>query len=132
MDCSHTIFNQQAFVHFQKNPNAHFKQNGKRVVEAMRWAEHQRKQLLEENVYSHERVLAWSTVFSDQVHSPTYFIQDAQEVFSALYSLFTAFTEVQAHKLVRNAGDGEGVEAWRKMSQEFGPITNMRRQTVLS
>ena len=112
--------------------NAHFRQNGKRVVEAMRWAGHQRKQLLEENLYSDERVLAWSSVFSDEDHSPTYFIKDASEVFSALYTLLTAFTEDQAHKLVRNAGDGEGLEAWRKLSQEFDPITNMRRQTILS
>ena len=53
-------------------------------------------------------------------------------MFSALYTLLTAFTEDQAHKLVRNAGDGEGLEAWRKLSQEFDPITNMRRQTILS
>ena len=51
--------------------NAHFKQNGKRVVDAMRWAEQQKKQLLEENLYSDERVLAWSSVFSDQHQSPT-------------------------------------------------------------
>ena len=44
--------------------NAHFKQNGKRAVEAMRWAEQQRKQLLEENLYSDERVLAWSSVYT--------------------------------------------------------------------
>ena len=111
--------------------NAHFKRNGKRVVEAMRWAEQQRKQLLEENLYSDERVLAWSAVFSDERNSPTYFIQDASETFSALYTLLTAFTEDQAHKLVRNAGDGEGLEAWRKLSQEFDPITNMIRQNML-
>ena len=55
--------------------NAYFKQNGKRVVEAMRWAEQQRKQLFEENLYSDERVLAWSSIFGDEVHSPTYFIK---------------------------------------------------------
>ena len=112
--------------------NAHFRQNGKRVVEAMRWAGHQRKQLLEENLYSDERVLAGSSVFSDEDHSPTYFIKDASEVFSALYTLLTAFTEDQAHKLVGDAGDGEELEAWRKLSQELAPITNMRRQTILS
>ena len=56
-------------------------------------------------------------MFSDAHQSPTYFIQDAPEVFSGLYSLLTAFAEDQAHKLVRNAGDGEGLEAWRKLSQ---------------
>ena len=65
------------------------------------------KTIFEENLYSDERVLAWSSVFSDEHQSPTYFIQDAQEVFSGLYSLLTAFTEDQAHKLLRNAGDGE-------------------------
>ena len=97
--------------------NAHIRKKGKKVVEAMRWAEQQRKQLLEENLYSDERVLAWSSIFSDQHQSPTYFIQDASEVFSALYTLLTSFTEDQAHKLVRNAGGGEGLEAWRKFSQ---------------
>ena len=47
-------------------------------------------------------------------------------------SLLTAVTEDQAHKLVRNAGDGEGLEAWRKLNQESDPITNMRRQNILS
>ena len=73
--------------------NAYFKQNGKRAVEAMIWAEQQREQLFEENLYSDERILAWSNVFSDAHQSPTYFIQDAQEVFSGLNSLLTAFTE---------------------------------------
>lgn len=112
--------------------NAHFKQNGKGVVEAMCWAEQQRKQLLMDNLYSDEGVLAWSSVFRNRIHSPTYFIQDAQEVFSTLYALLKAFTEDQAHKLVRNSGDGDGLEARRKLSQEFDPVTNTRRQTVLS
>ena len=46
--------------------------------------------------------------------------------------MLTAFTEDQAHKLVRNAGDSEALEAWRKLSLEFDPISNMRRQTILS
>ena len=57
--------------------NAHFRQNGKRVVEAMRWAEQQRKPLCEENLFSDERVLAWGTMFSDETHSPAYLIKDA-------------------------------------------------------
>ena len=83
----------------------------------MRGAEQQRKQILEENLYSDERVLAWNTVFSDEFDSPTYFIPDGSDVFGALFTLLTAFTEDQAHKLVRNAGDGEGMEAWRKLSR---------------
>ena len=94
----------------------------------MRWAEQQRKQLAEENLFSDERVLAWGTVFSDETHSPTYFIKDASEVFSAHYTLLTAFTEDQAHKVVREAGDGEGLEAWRELSRECGPIIPVRRQ----
>ena len=70
-------------------------------------------------MYSDERVLAWSPVFSDEFDSPAYFIPDASDVLSALYTLLTAFTEDQAHKLVRNAGDGEGLEAWRTQAKNF-------------
>ena len=79
----------------------------------MRWAEQQHKQILEANLYSDARVLVWNEVFSDRAHSPAYFKDNAPEVFSALYTLLTAFTEDQPHKMVRNAGDGEGLEAWR-------------------
>lgn len=112
--------------------NAHLKQNGERVVEATLLAEQQRKQLSEENLYADGRLLCWSSVFSDRVHSPTYFIDNVLEVFSALYVLLNTFTDDQAHTPVRNAGDGEGLEAWRKLGQEFDPIINMRRQTILS
>ena len=91
--------------------NADFKGNGKKVLEAMRWAELQRKQVLEESFYGDERLVSWSDQFGNTV------IQNAAEVFSALYTLLTAFTEDQAHKLVRNAGDREGLEAWRKLAQ---------------
>lgn len=46
--------------------------------------------------------------------------------------LSAGFKEDQAHKLVRNAGDREGLEAWSKLSNESDPITNTRRQTILA
>merc|ERR1712024_244842 len=78
------------------------------------------------------RVIGWSEEFSQENRKPESYIPNARDIFAALYTLLTAFSEDQAHKLVRNAGDGEGLEAWRKLSQEFDPITNMRRQTILS
>ena len=107
----------RVFIHV----NAHFKKHGKKVVEAMRRAEQQWRQIWEENLYSDERVLSWSSVFSDRVHSPTYFIQDARELFSALYTVLTSFTKDQAHKLARHAGDSEGLEEW--LTEETLPRT---------
>ena len=64
---------------------AHFKQQGKRVVEAMRWAETQRKQIEYENTMMDSRVIGWSYEFSEEIQTPDRFIQHAQEGFAALF-----------------------------------------------
>lgn len=50
--------------------NAHFKQNGKNVQEAMRSVDQQRQQILEVELYSDDRALAWSSAFNYEEHSP--------------------------------------------------------------
>ena len=71
-------------------------------------------------------------MFNDEQNQPSTFVKDAQETSAAVYTLLTAFTEDQARKLVRNAGDGLRFEAWRKLSNELDPVTNMRRRTILA
>ena len=64
---------------------AHFKKYGKRMVDAMRWAETQKKQIVEENIFADERMVAWSSEFNDQQGNAAAFIENASESFAALY-----------------------------------------------
>ena len=57
--------------------SAHFKQHGRRVVESMRWAETQRKQIEYENVMGNSRVVGWSDEFSQEDQKPDRFIPNA-------------------------------------------------------
>ena len=43
----------------------------------------------------------------------------------------TSCTSGDANRLVRNSGDSQGLEAWRRLHNEYDPTSSMGRVTIL-
>ena len=48
-----------------------------------------------------------------------------------LYTYLVSFTTDASNRIVRNAGEGNGLEAWRRLHSEYDPTSSMRRVAVL-
>ena len=48
-----------------------------------------------------------------------------------LYAYLVSFTTDAANRIVRNAGEGNGLEAWRRLHGECDPTSSMRRVAFL-
>ena len=46
-------------------------------------------------------------------------------------SYLVSFTTDAANRIVRNSGDGNGLEAWRQLHSEYDPTSSMRRVAIL-
>ena len=42
-----------------------------------------------------------------------------------------SFTTDAANRIARNAGEGNGLEAWRRLRSEYDPTSSMRRVAIL-
>ena len=42
-----------------------------------------------------------------------------------------SFTSDAANRIVRNSGEGNGLEAWRRLHSEYDPTSSMRRVAIL-
>ena len=58
-------------------------------------------------------------------------IENLSRKVTSLYAYLTSFTTGTANKVVRNAGDGNGLEAWRRLHSECDPKSSIRRTVVL-
>ena len=43
----------------------------------------------------------------------------------------SSFTTDASNRIVRNAGEGNGLEAWRRLHSEYDPSSTMRRVAIL-
>lgn len=101
---------------------------GEPVEKVLAWASRQRKVVVRENPTARE--VSWSDEFganADLVDQ----VDDIEAIVNGLMAYLVSFTTGEANKVVRNAGS-DGVEAWRRLSNEFDPTSAMRRVVILS
>ena len=48
-----------------------------------------------------------------------------------LYANLVSFTTDAAKRIVRHSGEGNGLEAWRRLHSEYDPTFSMRRVAIL-
>ena len=48
-----------------------------------------------------------------------------------LYAYIVSFTTDAANRIFWNAGEGNGLEAWRRLHGEYDPTSSMRRAAML-
>eukprot|EP00972_Heterocapsa_arctica_P066286 9778037-Heterocapsa_arctica.AAC.1 len=54
-------------------------------------------------------------------------IADMNKIIANLCTYFISFTSGDANRVVRNAGEGQALEAWHRLNNEHDPTSSMRR-----
>ena len=73
-------------------------------------------------------MISWNTVFGEQAGEDE--IENTDDFVGKLYAYFVSFTTDAANRLVRNSGEGSGLEAWRRLHSEYDPTSSMRREAI--
>lgn len=102
---------------------------GDEVDKLLNWAVKQRKVIVKENDPFSDRQVAWGEAFGDGADL-TDQIDNVDSMVGGLMAYLVSFTTGEANKVVRNAGS-DGVEAWRRLLNEFDPTSAMRRVVIL-
>ena len=104
---------------------------GESILEAMTWEARQRRIVVKSWVQSQrDRFVPWNEVFCGQAVE-TDRIEGIDDFVGRLYDYLVSFTMDAANRIVRNAGEGNGLEAWRRLHGEYDPTSSMRRVAVL-
>ena len=93
------------------------------------WAKKQRKQIVA-RVSDARKHVSFEDEWGDGADELNR-IDDFEHKPTALYAYLASFVPGGANKGVRNSGDGQGLEAWRRLHNEYNPSSSMRRVTIL-
>ena len=66
-------------------------------------------------------------MFGDQAGEDE--IENIDDFVGKLYAYLVSFTTDAPNRIVRNSGEGNGLEAWRRLHSEYDPISSMRHVT---
>lgn len=108
---------------------------GSEIEKALKWAVQQRKAVVEKLpggalTSADGRQVAFDPVFGEASDDMDRIANLSQTVVG-VYTYLIAFTTGDSNKIVRNAGSDAGLEAWRRLHNEYDPTSAMRRVTIL-
>ena len=103
---------------------------GDKIIRPLQWAARQRRIVVSTNDNGNDRMIAWSDEFGDGAIEDNKII-GIEQMITQLYTYLVSFTTGDANRVVRNAGEGQGLEAWRRLNNEYDPTSSMRRVTIL-
>eukprot|EP00435_Cladocopium_sp_Y103_P074892 s153_g52.t1 len=102
---------------------------GEEVERVLAWSSKQRKVIVKENPEGSSRMVSWNDEFGSQADLIEQ-VDNIEAMINGLMAYLVSFTTGEANKVVRNSGV-EGLEAWRRLSNEFDPTSAMRRVVIL-
>ena len=103
---------------------------GDEFLPALQWAARQKQQVAEENPTQSTRITTYKDKFGADADALEQ-IQNLHKIVGQLYTYLVAFTTGGANSEVRNAGDGAGLEAWRRLHAAYDPASSSRRVAIL-
>ena len=87
---------------------------GDEILTALTWAARQQRIVVTTCVASQRnRMISWNTVFGDQAAEDE--IENIDDFVGKFYAYLVSFTTDAANRIVRNSGEGNGLEAWRRL-----------------
>ena len=96
---------------------------GDQTLTALTWAARQRKIVVKTCVASQrDRFVPWITVFGEQGDEDE-LIDNIDDFVGKFYAYFVSFTTDRPNRIVRNSGEGNGLEAWRRLHSEYDPTS---------
>ena len=103
---------------------------GDEILTAPTWAARQQRIVVKTCVASQRnRMISWITVFGEQAGEDE--IENIDDFVGKFYAYLVSFTTDAANRIVRNSGEGNGLEAWRRLHSEHDPTSSMRRVAIL-
>ena len=94
------------------------------------WAARQQRIVVKTCVASQRnRMISWIIVFGEQAGEDE--IENFDDLVGKFYAYHVSFTTDAANRIVRNSGEGNGLEAWRRLHSEYDPTSSMRRVAIL-
>ena len=75
------------------------------------------------------RMISWITVFGEQAGEDE--IENIDDFGGQFYAYLVSFTTDAANRIGRNSGEGNGLEAWRRLHSEYDPTSSMRLVAIL-
>ena len=103
---------------------------GDDTLTALTWAARQQRIVVTTCVASQSnRMVSWTTVFGEQAGEDE--IENIDDLVGKFYAYLVSFTTDAANRIVRNSGEGNGLEAWRRPHSEHDPTSSMRRAAIL-
>ena len=103
---------------------------GDHILTALTWAARQQRIVVKTCVASQRnRMISWTTVFGEQAGEDE--IENIDDFVGKFYAYLVSFTTDAANRIVRNSGEGNGLEAWRRLLSEYDPTSSMRRVAIL-
>ena len=103
---------------------------GDEILTAVTWAARQQRIVVKTCVASQRnRMLSWITVFGEQAGEDE--IENIDDIVGKLYAYLVSFTSDAANRIVRTSGEGNGLEAWRRLHSKYDPTSSTRRVAML-
>ena len=103
---------------------------GDDILFALTWAARQQRIVVKTCVASQRnRMISWNIVFGVQADEGE--IENVDDFVGKLFAYLVSCTTDAPNRIVRNSGEGNGLEAWRRLHSEYDPISSMRRVTIL-
>ena len=103
---------------------------GEDILTAPTWAARQQRVVVKTCVASQRnRMISWNTVFGDQAAEDA--IENNDDFVGKLYAYLVSFTTDAANRIVRNSGEGNLLEVWRRLHSEYDPTSSTRRVAIL-
>ena len=103
---------------------------GDQILGALTWASRQRKIVVKGcGPSQRNRMIPWMDVFGEGGDEENQ-IDEIDDFVVKFYAYLVPFTNDAANRIVRNSGEGNGLEAWRRLS-EYDPTSSMRRVAIL-
>ena len=94
---------------------------------ALTWASRQRRIVVKACGSSQrDRLIPWVNVFGEQADEDDQ-IDGIDDFVGKLYAYLVSFTTDAPNRIVQNAGEGNGLEAWRRLRGEYDTTSSMRR-----
>ena len=104
---------------------------GDQILTALTWATEQRKIVVKNcGASQRDRFVPWITVFGEGADQEER-IDEIDDFAGNLYAFLVSFSTDAANRIVRNSGEGNGLEAWRRLHSEYDPTSSMRRVAIL-
>ena len=105
---------------------------GDQILAALTWASRQRKIVVKAcGPSQRDRFIPWIDVFGEGADEEDQ-IDEIDDFVGKLYAYLVSFTTDEPNPIVRNAGEGNGLEeGWRRLHNEYDPTSSMRRVAIL-